>query len=488
MPLSLSGTLRDPYGDPLPNATIRFDAIRNTPTVLRYVSAEATTDNSGSYTVDVEHGRYNIFVRVSGRYLDIARGVVIGPDTTSTDLNELVVEQQDATPEIVAEFRQLVAAARTARDQAQEAASSAGGSAQDAAADRQQVEQIAQSVGSTAGSIEQIAQQVSGDATQASESASDAVAAKEAAEQALGGFDILIVDVERRQFEAATGGACTIERNTAGEPCHMFILPRMLWEDLVPSGELGTGTHEAFLVDGAEKSELLIGMYLASRGGGSSLVSQPKFNPRRSINWDNSRAEAQAAGFDIMSNWEWSAVAFWCMANGFQPRGNTSAGRSHSHPHERGLPVAQNSTETGTGPNTWRHNGAPNGIADLVGNVWEWQWGFKALDGRIFMAPDNDKSLVESAWADTDWDMPSGRVWSSMDNEGASQEVMRALIAPNGVADPDGRLYTNLEGERFPNRGGSRNNAGHAGLGALTLGNERTVANSTRGLRFSRLV
>lgn len=494
MSLTLSGTLLNPYGDPLPNATIRFDAIRNTPTVLRYVSAEATTDNSGSYTIDVEHGNYNIFVRVSGRYLDIARGVVIGPDTTSTDLNELVVEQQDATPEIVAEFRQLVAAARTARDQAQDAASSAGGSAQDAAADRHQVEQIAQSVGSTAGSIEQIAQQVSADATQASESASDAAAAKEAAEQALGGFDILIADVERRQFEAATGGACTIERNTAGEACHMFILPRMTWEDLVPSGELGTGTHEAFLVDGTEKSELLIGMYGAARGPSGTLVSQPGLAPRLSINWDNSRADAQAAGFGLMSNWEWSAIAFWCMANGFQPRGNTGNGQSHSHPHERGVLGVDSVSNiaTGSGPNTWRHNGAPNGIADLVGNLWEWQWGFKMVDGRIFLAPDNYKARVESEWVDTEWDMPSALSsnWANFynsENE-APLDVRRALIMPNGVADPDGSMWTNLEGERFPSRGGTRFHAGNAGLGALYLSDERTFAFNSRGLRLSRLV
>ena len=310
-------------------------------------------------------------------------------------------------------------------------------------------------------------------------------------------FDIWIVDKERQAFEAATGGACTIERTADGDAAHMFIIPKMRWEDLVPSGELGTGVHEAFLEGGVEKSELLIGMYQAASmtGSGTSntrLTSQPGLVPRRSINWDASVSAAQAAGLTLMSNWEWSAIAFWCLANGFQPRGNTAGGKSHSHPHEQGRNVELDNTETGSGPATWRHNQAAQGIADLVGNVWEWQWGFKMVDGRIFLAPDNDKSLVESSWVDTEWDMPSASSsnWAnfySAENE-APLDVRRALIMPNGVADPDGSMWTNLSGERFPLRGGSRGNGADAGLGALNLGTGRTSVSPTGGLRFSRLV
>lgn len=355
-------------------------------------------------------------------------------------------------------------------------------------------ENAAQSASSDKDTVTNLASQVNSDAA-------DAVAAKGAAETARdqaqaisdpesaieANFDIWVKDKEREQFEAATGGACTIERTAGGQACHMFIIPKLLWEDLVPSGELGTGVHEAFLQGGVEKSELLVGMYLASTVNGE-LVSQAKKVPRRSINWDNSRTEAQAAGFDITSTWEWSAIAFWCLANGFQPRGNTDLGQSHSHPHEQGLNVEYDNTATGSGPNSWNHNNAQAGIADLVGNVWEWQWGFKMVDGRIFLAPDNDKSLVESSWIDTGWDMPSNRTWSAMDNTGATQDVQRALIVPNGVSDPDGYLYTNLAGERFPCRGGHRTYGGGAGLGALHLNNERTSASNAVGLRLSRLV
>ncbi|CAO1663521.1 Sulfatase-modifying factor enzyme domain-containing protein [Halomonas sp. NYA30] len=298
-------------------------------------------------------------------------------------------------------------------------------------------------------------------------------------------------DKEREALEAATGGACTIERTTNGQACHMFVLPKTTWEDLMPGQELGTGTHEAFIENGVEKSELLVGMYMAAELNGE-MVSQPRTVGRRSIDWDQSVAAAQASGFQLFGNWEWSAVALWCMANGFQPRGNTDYGQSHSHPHERGVYDGDGSGEEytllGTGPNSWSHNNAANGIADLVGNRWEWVRGFKMVDGRILLAPDNDPTLAESAWVDTGWDMPGNQTWASVDNTGAPESVKRALIVPNGIADPEGYLYTNLSGERFPIRGGTRGNAAYAGLGALALIHARTNANTPLGLRLSRLI
>ena len=355
------------------------------------------------------------------------------------------------------------------------------------------------------------AAQVSTDAATASSAKTAAEAARDSAvaiadpESAIeAAFDIWVKDKEREAFEAATGGACTIERTADGDAAHMFILPKMKWEDLVPSGELGTGVHEAFIEGGVEKSELLIGMYQAasmtgSGGSSSRLTSQPGLTPRRWLTWGNSRSAAQAAGFDIMSTWEWSAIAFWCMANGFQPRGNTNYGQSHSHPHEVGIQAYESygrvTTRTGSGPNTWNHNNAANGIADLVGNVGEWQRGFKIVDGRIFLAPDNDKSLVESSWGDTGWDIPNsnGGNWAGFydaQNE-APLAVRRALIMPNGVADPDGSLYSAPTGERFPHRGSSLTpddaRASVQGLGSLTF---HAPEGSTLflGFRLSRLI
>ena len=55
MAVTLSGVLKDPYGQPLPGATIRFDAVRTSATVLNHIRAEAITDAQGDYSIGL-HG------------------------------------------------------------------------------------------------------------------------------------------------------------------------------------------------------------------------------------------------------------------------------------------------------------------------------------------------------------------------------------------------------------------------------------------------
>jgi hypothetical protein len=108
-----------------------------------------------------------------------------------------------------------------------------------------------------------------------------------------------------------------------------------------------------------------------------------------------------------MTNWEWAALSLWCIKNGFQPRGNTDNGRDRDATFETGgrvdgtIPGVTSSNGRvfgGSGPASWRHNNSFQGIADLVGNLWEWQGGFKAVDGQIYMPNDNDFALAEAQW------------------------------------------------------------------------------------------
>ncbi len=50
-------------------------------------------------------------------------------------------------------------------------------------------------------------------------------------------------------------------------------------------------------------------------------------------------------------------------------------------------------TLTGTGPDSWNHDGGPWGVADLAGNAWDWVAGFRTMDGEIQFIPDNDSAL-----------------------------------------------------------------------------------------------
>ncbi|MBY6111231.1 prophage tail fiber N-terminal domain-containing protein [Halomonas sp. DP1Y21-3] len=147
MAVTLTGVLKDPYGQPLPGATIRFDAVRTSATVLNHIRAEAITDAQGDYSISVEVGRYDVRVMQGRSFLELAKNLEVRADSTATDLNELVVEwqgEQDLTPGIVIEFRALVDEAREYRDEAASSADSASSDAEATAADRIQTGQDAQ--------------------------------------------------------------------------------------------------------------------------------------------------------------------------------------------------------------------------------------------------------------------------------------------------------------------------------------------------------
>jgi len=305
---------------------------------------------------------------------------------------------------------------------------------------------------------------------------------------------ILIVDQLRRSVEVATGGRQTVLYTAKGQPSHMYVLPRFNCEDVAPGGELGTGTHPAFLFNGTPAQEIFVGAHLASEVAGEA-VSRPFADPRTSLNFDQSRALCQASGpgWDLMSNLDWAAIALWCMANGYEPLGNTNWGRHHTKRWETGrrvdiLPPGEAAgtgrTLTGSGPSSWAHDGTPAGIQDLVGNVWEWVTGLKLIDGVIHLAPDNG-AYTEAAYTNTGFVMPqNGYTFGGQPNAGASNLVKQSLIVPASAAlSPIGYYERVPTGERLPIRGGTWSASSNAGLGALALGNARTGAGSTLGFR-----
>lgn len=206
----------------------------------------------------------------------------------------------------------------------------------------------------------------------------------------------------------------------------MNIIPAFNLEDIDPA--LGTGVHPAFIVGGVQKSELFIGTHIGSVSE-DELISRPGVEPAHSRNHDQfvTLARACGAGWHVMTNAEWSAVALWSYKNGTMPRGNTDYGRSSDAPHETarrmdllepGNTGGNPRTRTGSGPATWRHDHTMHGISDLCGNVWELTPGMRIVDGEIHVIANNDAALTAT-------DLAAGSAaWRAID--GATGE----LVAP----------------------------------------------------------
>jgi sulfatase modifying factor 1 len=210
----------------------------------------------------------------------------------------------------------------------------------------------------------------------------------------------------KNAIEAASGGRNTIMWDDNDNWHLMVEIPWFNPAQL--ETELGNGPtsaavgHSAFDngVDGIKK-RAWVSMFLAASGV-SGVISQPRKTPLLST-FENAQAAASScgAGWHVMRNCEYSALALLSRAQKEYQHGNTNSGSSHLAPYERGLigyPVG--SIMPGSGPDSWRHDSSPFGVADLVGNLRQWVDGIKSVNGKIYLNKFNS-ALAEASWIDT---------------------------------------------------------------------------------------
>ena len=340
----------------------------------------------------------------------------------------------------------------------------------------------------------------------------------------MGNFDDLSMAV------ASFGGNNKVIFDDLEKPSIMVGIPKMKYADIITGGT--QDTLPCFIVDGVERDMLYISKYI-NVVVNERAYSLPMKDPKAYIDFDQSLAACRkkGAGWGLTPNALWGAIILWCNRNGFLPMGNTNWDKSYEKAYERGVNTYIDGTHgggrtaPGSGPVTWYHNGSPNGIADMCGDVWEWVSGLRIKNGEIQIIPYNncmkldcnmdddstewkavkpDGSLVAPGTAGTlHYDFVSSHIVinTATNSTFNKNEAFSTIAAASGVTIPQlikahglikdsndiypatgHQHYINTDGERVPIRGSNFGGASRGGVGALYLLYPRS--NSDGGIGF----
>ena len=176
--------------------------------------------------------------------------------------------------------------------------------------------------------------------------------------------------------------------------------------------------------------------------------SLPFQKPATGVNHDEAitLCQSKGPGWHLLTNDEWAALARQSWENDTIPTGNTGGGRSHSHPEQTGTTYdGSGRTLAGSGPIQWNHDRTAEGVADLVGNIWEHVGGIRFLDGQVQVIPDNGAA----AGADQSEGSPEWQAIYTADGDPVYYNPNDGSIKLEPMAatekDYDGVPFTDLE-------------------------------------------
>ena len=338
-------------------------------------------------------------------------------------------------------------------------------------------------------------------------------------------FDDLKLSVE-----SLSGGRNTVLLDDIGMPSIVVPFPKLKYSDVISGGT--QDALPAFIVDGVEKAVIYVSKY-QNIVVNSRAYSLPFKDPKATINFDASLAACRAKGngWHLNTNALFATISLWCYKNNTIPHGNSNYGQDYTNSFEKGVPTSYSGeqiyhTATGSGPVTWYHNYDSSGIADLMGNVWEWVSGMRLVDGEIQIIPNGNamKADCNMSTSSTEWKAikPNGTLvnpgtagtlkydyvsskWVVSESITSSSDSSRSASFSNtmvasGITIPqllkglglfpvseitygNGTLYANNTSERLSCRGGCYSHSSNAGVSALYLSSPRAYAGAHIGFR-----
>ena len=210
-------------------------------------------------------------------------------------------------------------------------------------------------------------------------------------------YDQRLVDYTA-QIEAVSGGRATVIEDDNGNWNVMARIPKFkpsyLDSDLGSNGNY----HPAFYVNGTLKDEIYIGLFQSSVDGSGNLVSQPNLDAEiDTFSNHKSACEALGTGWHMMSIHEYASLALISLFMGVTLKGNLQTGFSTDGfgAYETG---STDYIKSGSGPLSWRHDGLPFGVADLLGNHYEFVNLFKTVNSELIFPNYNYYTQSEASW------------------------------------------------------------------------------------------
>lgn len=218
--------------------------------------------------------------------------------------------------------------------------------------------------------------------------------------------------------------------------------------------------HPAFVVDGREVDGIWISKYQNTVENGVAC-SVPNVDPATGVDFDAAAdaCRAMGRGFHLMTAAEWGAIALWCRQNRCIPRGNNDMGKDFREDtvtarvtyHDEEKSICR--VATGTGPQTWSHNGRDDGIYDLNGNVWEWMGGMRLCRGELQLLRENGgvSARVSQRADSADWcaiDGTSGE-WITPNGNGTTENAVKLDFVDGAWVWITGEVTSSLAKARF---------------------------------------